>query len=158
VLGGGVCDHRLLRFTQCCGAPCALEQALVVINHQRLRLIIGHPPEGHKLRLRPGEHQRAAKPVHSLALLHLAKSGLAGREHHQLGAAQIKLRGFGRGENAIVALARAPRVGPGQGEPRAQQRVLAERQGRCLGAEADRLKGRGRHLLVAQEEPVGGHM
>jgi hypothetical protein len=55
------------------------------------------------------------KPVH--ALLHLPQSGLAGREHHQLGAAQIKLRGLGRGENAIVALAGAPRVGPGQASP-----------------------------------------
>jgi hypothetical protein len=105
---------------------CALQ--VIVIHHQQLRLGIGHLPEGDKLRLCPCEHQRAAKPVHPLALLHLPQSGLAGREHHQLCAAQIKLRGFGRGENAIVVLAGAPHVGPGQGEPRAQQRI------RCVSA------------------------
>jgi hypothetical protein len=69
------------------------------------------------LRLRPGEHQRAAKPVHSFALFHPPQSGLAGREHHQLGAAQIKLRSLGRGENTIVAVAGAPRVGPARASP-----------------------------------------
>jgi hypothetical protein len=55
---------------------------------------------------------RVAKPVPPLALLHLPQSGLVGREHHKLGAAQIKLRGFGRNDNAVVAVARTPQVGP----------------------------------------------
>jgi hypothetical protein len=69
--GSQVCDHRLLRLAQCRRAPLALEQALIVVHHQRLRLGIGHIPHGCKLRQRRCKHQRAAKPANLFALLHL---------------------------------------------------------------------------------------
>ena len=80
--------YRLLCLAQGRRAPLA-------INHQHLCLGIGHLLEGDQLRVRPPcEHQRAPKPVYSIAVLHLPQSGLAGREYRRLCAAQPELCGL----------------------------------------------------------------
>ena len=106
VLARRVRHHRLLRCAQRRRATFAFEQALVVVHHQLLGGRIGHLPQRGELRLRPREHQCSTQTIDALARLHLPHPGLAGREHHQLRATQIELRGFGRGEDAVIAFAR----------------------------------------------------
>jgi len=61
------------------------QDALLEIDHQFLGLLIGHLPQAHHQRARPGHGERPAQAEDALADMDLAQAGFAGAEHDQLG-------------------------------------------------------------------------
>ena len=111
--------------------PSPLGKRLIIFHRRRLRLGTVAFQRETSCTCAPASTSARRSP-YSASPCCAYPAGSRRREYRQLCAAQIKLRS----ENAIVVLARAPHVGPGQGEPRTQRRGLAQRQGPCLGPRA----------------------
>src|SRR5215510_4870338 len=87
-------DHLQLHMPQPIASPLSALQRLVVLSHQVPRAEIRNRPQTHHLRLRSRQRQRPPQSEDPFAILHLAHSSVAGREHDQLRPKQIKPRGF----------------------------------------------------------------
>ena len=78
---GGAGRHVALRSAQRSGAAFALQQASVVVDHQFARGFVRYLPQQGDLRLRSRQHQCAPQPVDAFAVLYLAHSAVASRQH-----------------------------------------------------------------------------
>ena len=129
-------------------------EAAVVRGHHVTRDRVAHRPQAHDQRLRAGEKERTPQPVDTLTVLDLADAGVAGGERHQLGAPQIQVGRFERGQDAGLAIG-SPQVRTAQREAGPNQRIVDRR---AWGEEepmrrdvknAGRLDGRQRRLRRA---------
>jgi hypothetical protein len=82
------------------GVPAALAllELLVVALHETSGGSIVHLPEGHQGVEGAGHVEGPLKPVEAFTALLAPGGGVAGGEHHQLGATELQLSGFLGGE------------------------------------------------------------
>src|SRR5262245_65746413 len=99
-------EHLQLYMSQPIAATLATLQRLVVLDHQVPRAAIRDRPQTHHLRLRSRQRQRAPQSEDPFAILHLAYTSVAGREHDQLRPPQIQPRGFSGRQDAVLPLIR----------------------------------------------------
>jgi hypothetical protein len=89
--------HLKLRIAQRVGPARARHQPSVEIDHDLLRLAVGHLPQAHYERLRSCVKKRP-QTQYALAGTNVAEAGVAGGQDDELGAVQIETEHILRGQ------------------------------------------------------------
>jgi len=117
-------EHVELNLSQRFAAAQALLEVSIIAGHQFARRVIAHRPKSHDQRFRARQDESASEAIDTFAVANFTHPSIASRKDDQFRAPKIQTRRFQGSENPVVIGRILPKVGAGQRQTRAQQRVL----------------------------------